>query len=99
MGDRYGKSDNNYIWKGISIWDMCDQFEIWCIDMIIYHIDTVVLGIHMGYGLMMWEMTVSIWSSPISIWEILSLWSLPPGARLRTRWRGRSKSQTRAGCP
>jgi hypothetical protein len=27
----------------------------------------------MGYGLMMWEMTVSILSSPISIWDIVSL--------------------------
>jgi hypothetical protein len=41
--------------------------------MVIYHIDTVIREIEMGYGLMIWEMTVSIWSSPISIWDILSL--------------------------
>jgi len=35
--------------------------------MVIYHIDMVILDIDMGYGLMMWEMTVSIWASPISI--------------------------------
>jgi len=29
-------------------------------DEIIYHIDMVILDIDMGYGLMMWEMTVSI---------------------------------------
>jgi len=34
----------------------------------------------MGYVLMIWEMTVSIWSSPISTWDILSLWM----------WRARS---------
>jgi len=34
----------------------------------------VILDIDTGYGLMMWEMTVSIRSSPISIWDILSLW-------------------------
>jgi hypothetical protein len=42
--------------------------------MVIYHIDTVIQDIDMEYGLMMWEMTVAIWSSPISIWDILSLW-------------------------
>ena len=35
----------------------------------------VILDIDMGYGLMKWDMTVSIRSSPISIWDILSLWS------------------------
>jgi len=32
--------------------------------MIIYNIDMVILNIDIGYGLMiLWEMTVSIWSS------------------------------------
>jgi hypothetical protein len=38
-----------------------------------YHIDMVILDIGMGYGLMKWEMTTSIWSSPISMSDILSL--------------------------
>jgi len=42
--------------------------------MVIYHIDTVILHSDMEYGLMIWEMTVSIRSFPISIWDILSLW-------------------------
>jgi len=33
----------------------------------------------MGYGLLIWEMTVSIWSSPISIRDVLSLWRGPTG--------------------
>jgi len=41
--------------------------------MVIYLIDMVILDIDMGYGLMMLEMTVSIRSSAISIWGILSL--------------------------
>jgi len=45
--------------------------------MIIHHIDMVILDIDMGYGLMIWEMTVSIWSSWISMWDILSLCSVP----------------------
>ena len=32
----------------------------------------VILDIDMEYGLMIWEMTVSIWSSWRSIWDILS---------------------------
>jgi len=44
--------------------------------MVIYHID-------MGYGLMIWEMTVSVRSSPISIWDILSLWM-----GVGSRWTG-----------
>jgi hypothetical protein len=46
---------------------MCYQYGILYIDMVIYHIDMVILDIDMGYGLMIWEMTVSIRSSPISI--------------------------------
>jgi hypothetical protein len=34
-------------------------------NMVIYHIDMVILYIDMGYGLMIWEMTVSIWLSSI----------------------------------
>jgi hypothetical protein len=33
----------------------------------------VIPDIDLGYGLMMWKMTVSIWSFPISIWDILSI--------------------------
>jgi hypothetical protein len=33
----------------------------------------VILDIDMGYGLLMWEITVSIWSSPISMWDIFLL--------------------------
>jgi hypothetical protein len=32
--------------------------------MVIYDIDMVILEIVTGYRLMIWEMTVSIWSSP-----------------------------------
>jgi len=42
-------------------------------NMVIYHIDMVILDIDVEYGLMIWEMTVSIWSSSVSIWDILSL--------------------------
>jgi len=35
--------------------------------MVIYHIDIDILDIDMRYGLMIWEMTVSIRSYPISI--------------------------------
>ena len=41
--------------------------------MVIHHIDMVILNIDMGYELTIWEMTVPIWSSLISIWDILSL--------------------------
>jgi hypothetical protein len=41
--------------------------------MVIYHIDMVILDIGMGYGLMIWEMSVSMRSVSISIWDILSL--------------------------
>jgi len=45
--------------------------------MVIYHIEMVMLDIDMEYGLMICEMTVSIRSSPIWIWDILSLWAWP----------------------
>jgi hypothetical protein len=84
MGDRYGRSDVNEIsmvisiWNmgyrhGISLWDMGYRYGIWYVDMIIYHIDMVILDIDMAYGLMTWEMTVSIRSSGRSMWDILSL--------------------------
>jgi hypothetical protein len=41
--------------------------------MVIYHIDNVILDVDLGYGILMWEMTVSIRSSPISIWDIDTL--------------------------
>ena len=33
----------------------------------------IILDIDMGYGLMIWDMLVSIRSSSISTWDILSL--------------------------
>jgi hypothetical protein len=56
----------------LSMWDMGYDISIW-----IHHTDIVILDIDTGYGLMIWEMTVSMWSSPISIWDTLSLWSVP----------------------
>jgi len=50
-----------------SIWNMGYLSRIWYIDMGIYHIDMIILDIDMGYRLVIWEMTVSIRSSPISI--------------------------------
>jgi len=78
MGDRYGRSDINEISIRISKWDMGYRFGIRYIDMVIYHIDMVILDIDMGYGLMIWEMTVSIWSSSVSMFEFLSLCSSSP---------------------
>ena len=52
-------------------------------DMVIHHIDMVILAIDMEYGLMIWEMTASIVSSWMSIWDILTLCAgaaLPVGA-------------------
>jgi len=73
IGYRYGRSDIDEISIGLSIRDMGDRFRIRYVDMVIYHIDMVILHVDMGYGLMIWEMTVSIWSSPRSISDILSL--------------------------
>ena len=53
------------------------QFGIRYVDMVNYYINMVILDIDMEYGLMIWEMTVSIRSSPISIWDILSLCASP----------------------
>jgi len=50
------------------------EYGIWVIDMVIHHIDMVILDIDVGYGLMIWETTVSTWSSRISMWDMLSLW-------------------------
>ena len=49
MGDLYGRSDINEISIGISIWSMVCRFGIRYIDMVIYHIDIVILDIDMGY--------------------------------------------------
>jgi len=47
---------------------MCYPYGIWYIDVIIYHIDMVILDdIDMENGLMIWEKTVSMWSSLTSI--------------------------------
>jgi len=46
------------------------RFRIRYINMVIYHIDMGILDIGMGYGLMMWEMTVSIRSSSMSVWDM-----------------------------
>jgi len=51
---------------GRSIWDIDMGDGIWCIDIVVYHIDMVILDVDMGYGLMIWEMTVSIRSYPTS---------------------------------
>jgi len=42
------------------IWYMVYGISIWYTDMIISHVDVVILGIDMGSGLMIWEMTASI---------------------------------------
>jgi hypothetical protein len=68
---RYGRS----IWEigqqwdivRMSMWDVDSRFGIRHVDMVIYHLDMVILSIDMRHGLMTWEMTLSIWSSPISI--------------------------------
>jgi len=74
MGDRYGTSDVNE--TGSSILDMGYRHGIGVLDMVIYHTDMTILDIDidMGYGLMIREMTISIWSSSIAIWDILSFW-------------------------
>jgi hypothetical protein len=72
MGDRYERSDINEISIGLSIWNMGYRFGIRYIDMVIYHIGMVILDIDRGYGLMIWEMTVLIWSSWRSTWDISS---------------------------
>jgi len=51
---------------GYGIWDRY-------VDMVIQNIDMVILDIDIGYGISLWEMTVSILSSCISILDILSL--------------------------
>jgi len=73
MEARYGRSDINGISIGLSIWNMVYQNGIRYTDMAIHHIDVIILDIDVGYGLMIWEMTVSTRSSVISILDILSL--------------------------
>jgi hypothetical protein len=46
------------------------RYGIWANDVGDDSIDTVILDVGMGYGRMMWQMTVSIWSSWISIWDM-----------------------------
>ena len=70
MGDPCRRSDINEISIGLSIFNMVLRSGIRYIDMVINHIDMVILDIDMGYGLMIGEMTVSIWLSPISLWDI-----------------------------
>jgi len=54
------------------------RYGIWVIDLgygistCIYHMLMVIWYIDMGHGQMIWEMTVCIRSSAISIWDILS---------------------------
>ena len=48
---------------------MVYRYGIRYVDMVIYRIDMVIQDIETGYGLMIWEMTVSIRTSPISIWD------------------------------
>jgi len=61
------------------IWDIDidmgygDRYGIWNIDMVIYHIDMVILDVDIGHGILIRGMTVSILSSLISMWDILSL--------------------------
>jgi len=38
---------------------MSYRHEIWYIDMVINHIDVVILDIDIGYGIMIWEMVIS----------------------------------------
>jgi hypothetical protein len=52
-GYRYGiwMMDIGYgISTWVSLWDMDDGYGIWYIDMVIHHIDMVILDIDMGYG-------------------------------------------------
>ena len=42
------------------------RYGIWYVDMVMCHINMVILDIDMGYGLILWEMTASIRSSSIS---------------------------------
>ena len=57
---RYGIWDINEISIWASTWDMGYRYGIWYIDMVIHHIDMVILDIDMGYKTSIWEMTVSI---------------------------------------
>ena len=65
MGDRYGRSDIDGISMGILIWNTVYRYGKWDIDIVIYHIGMVMLDISMEYWLMIWEMTLLMWSSPI----------------------------------
>ena len=49
MGLRYGISDINGLSMWVSIWNMGYRYGIWYIDVVIKHINIVVLDIDMGY--------------------------------------------------
>jgi hypothetical protein len=49
------------------MWNLGYQYRIRYIDMVLYHIAMVIMDIDMGYDVMIWKMTVSIWLSSISI--------------------------------
>jgi len=51
---------------GMSVWYMDYRHGILVIHM-------VILDIDMGYGLMIWEMTISIWSSSIDMGYLVTL--------------------------
>jgi len=54
---------------------MVDRRQTWCLNRVTRYDPISIWEIDMGYGLMIWEMTTSIRSSPISMWDIMSLWS------------------------
>ena len=72
MGDRYRRSkwEVGYTWDIDVDYGLSILHVIWQIDMVFYHIHMVILDINMGYGLMISETKVSIWSSWISIWNM-----------------------------
>ena len=51
MAYRMGHIDINGKSTWVSIWDMRYRYGIWYIDMVIHHIDMVILDFDIGYGL------------------------------------------------
>ena len=77
-----GDPDTNDISIRISIWDMGYRFGIWCVDMVIYHIDMVILDIDMGYiwSADMGDDSIDIVISHIDMGYVVTLPSRPrPG--------------------